>query len=66
VIFQEIKNFTILKRKIEIDDAFSAEHYLDWNNKIALENGTSPVLPSLSEAARAHMDDFLDNIAELI
>jgi hypothetical protein len=31
-------------------------------NKIALENATSPTLPQLSEAARAHMDDFLDNI----
>lgn len=31
-------------------------------NKIALENGTSPSLPSLSEAALAHMEDFLDNI----
>lgn len=31
-------------------------------NKIALENGTAPALPSLSEAALAHMEDFLENI----
>lgn len=31
-------------------------------NKIALENGTAPTLPSLSEAALAHMEDFLENI----
>ncbi len=31
-------------------------------NKVALENNTSPTLPSLSEAAIAHMEDFLENI----
>ena len=30
--------------------------------KIALENGTNPPEPNLSEAARAHMEDFLENI----
>jgi hypothetical protein len=30
--------------------------------KISLENTTRPALPNLSEAARAHMDDFLENI----
>jgi len=31
-------------------------------NKIALENGNVTSLPTLSEAAQAHMEDFLENI----
>jgi len=31
-------------------------------NKIKLDNGTNPPLNPLSEAARSHMEDFLDNI----
>lgn len=31
-------------------------------NKIKLENGTNPPINPLSEAARSHMEDFLDNI----
>lgn len=33
-----------------------------WINKIALSYGQSPSGSPLSEAARAHMDDFLENI----